>query len=144
LYKIAQTYHVSIDSILKSNPSVDPNYLRVGQRICIPVTCPANYWETIAAMQSDINMLLAESDAQKIEESNYENSKKTTRVVKITDTGLQFDAAPVVFSGNYLGQYTTGQSYPYYASSASGGQRGISVKDNFGVWHIFGYHVPLP
>lgn len=140
LYKIAQTYNVSIASILESNPSVDPRYLRVGQRICIP----SGYLETISAMQSDINMLKAESDAQKIEESNYGTTTKMTRALKVTDKEVQFDAAPVVFSGNYRGHYTTGKSYPYYADAASGGQRGITVKDNFGVWHIFGYHVPLP
>ncbi|MFZ5967168.1 MAG: LysM peptidoglycan-binding domain-containing protein [Bacillota bacterium] len=43
LYKIAQEYNVSIASILEANPSVDPNYLRVGQRICIPRACPPGY-----------------------------------------------------------------------------------------------------
>ena len=99
------------------------------------ITSP-NYKETIAAMQSDINMLKADSNVQKINDSNYGSSTRTTRVLNITDKEIQFDAAPVVFSGNYLGYYTKGQSYPYYASSASGGQRGIIVKDNFGVWHL--------
>jgi LysM repeat protein len=39
LYKIAQEYNVTIASILEANPSIDPNYLRVGQRICIPSAC---------------------------------------------------------------------------------------------------------
>jgi LysM repeat protein len=144
LYKISQLYNVSISAILTANPSVDPSYLRVGQRICIPQTCPSNYREIISAMQSDINMLKAESNAQRIEESNYGNSTKRTRVLNVTVSQIQFDAAPAVFSGDYSGHYTTGHSYPYYAEAASGGQRGITVKDNFGVWHIFGYHVPLP
>lgn len=144
LYKIAQIYNVSVASILKANPSINPNYLRVGQRICIPQACPSNYNEIITAMQSDINMLKADSNGQKIEESNYGSSTRTTRVLRITDREIQFDAAPAVFSGNYTGHYTLGRSYPYYAEAASGGQRGITVKDNFGVWHIFGYHIPLP
>lgn len=144
LYKISQLYNVSISAILAANPGIDPAYLRVGQRICIPQACPANYRETISAMQSDINMLKAESSAQQIEESNYGTSTNRTRVLNVTDRQIQFDAAPAVFSGNYLGHYTAGQSYPYYAEAASGGQRGITVKDNFGVWHIFGYHVSLP
>lgn len=144
LYKIAQIYNVSVASILKANPNVDPNYLRVGQRICIPVTCPTNYREIISAMQSDINMLKVESDIQKTQESNYGDSTQTTRVLKVTARELQFDAAPVVFSGNYMGHYTAGKSYPYYLDAAMGGQRGITVKDNFGVWHSFGYRVPLP
>jgi LysM repeat protein len=39
LYQISQTYGVTIESILEANPSIDPNYLRVGQRICIPAAC---------------------------------------------------------------------------------------------------------
>lgn len=39
LYRISQQYRVTIASILEANPSVDPNYLRVGQRICIPTAC---------------------------------------------------------------------------------------------------------
>ena len=96
-----------------------------------------NYREIIAAMQSDINMLKAESDAQKIEESNYGSSTATTRVLSISDREILFDAAPAVFSGNYTGHYTQGQSYPFYSESASGGQRGITVRDNFGVWAYF-------
>ena len=81
LYKLALTYHVSITNILKANPSVDPNYLRVGQRICIPQTIPSNNSEIIAAMRSDIDMLKAESSAQTIDEENYGNSTETTRVL---------------------------------------------------------------
>ncbi|HLT55232.1 MAG TPA: LysM domain-containing protein [Bacillota bacterium] len=39
LYQLSQKYGVTIESILEANPSVDPNYLRVGQRICIPSAC---------------------------------------------------------------------------------------------------------
>lgn len=39
LYQISRENGVTIDSILEANPSVDPNYLRVGQRICIPTGC---------------------------------------------------------------------------------------------------------
>ncbi|MBO1003015.1 LysM peptidoglycan-binding domain-containing protein [Pseudogracilibacillus auburnensis] len=39
LYRIAQDFNVTIASILEANPSVDPNYLRVAQRICIPSAC---------------------------------------------------------------------------------------------------------
>lgn len=43
LYKMAQAYHVSIASILEANPGIDPYYLRIGQRICIPLGCPSGY-----------------------------------------------------------------------------------------------------
>lgn len=110
----------------------------------IVITSPASP-ATTAAMQRDIDMLKAESDAQKINETNYANSPKaTTHVTSVTANEIRFDAAPVAFTGNYTGNYTVGRSYPYYPEAASGGQRGITVKDNFGVWHIFGYHVPLP
>lgn len=39
LYQIARRFNVTIQSILEANPSVDPNYLRVAQRICIPSGC---------------------------------------------------------------------------------------------------------
>lgn len=144
LYKIAQEHNTSISGILASNPGINPNYLRVGQRLCIPPAYPVNCQETTAAMQSDINMLKSESEGQKIMEANYGSSTRTTQAIRVTTTQIQFDAAPVTFSGNYTGHYTAGRRYPYYPEAASGGQRGITVKDNFGVWHIFGYHIPLP
>jgi LysM repeat protein len=146
LYHIAQTYGVTVASILEANPGVDPNYLRVGQRLCIPAATVPGHVDcqaVIAAMQSDIDMLKAESSAQQTEQANYGTSTQTTRALKVTGSELQFDAAPVVFAGNFVGHYTAGSSYPYYADAASGGQRGITVKDNFGVWHSFGYHVPI-
>jgi hypothetical protein len=89
-------------------------------------------------------MLKAESNVQQTEEKNYSNSAKNiTTVIKISASEIQFDAAPVVFSGNYQGQYTASKNYPYYAEAAMGGQRGITVKDNFGIWHSFGYRVPI-
>lgn len=36
LWSISQQLKVSIESILKSNPSIEPDNLRIGQRICIP------------------------------------------------------------------------------------------------------------
>ncbi|MTW87155.1 LysM peptidoglycan-binding domain-containing protein [Virgibacillus dakarensis] len=39
LYRISQTFNVTISSILEANPSIDPNSLRVAQRICIPSAC---------------------------------------------------------------------------------------------------------
>jgi hypothetical protein len=120
---------------------VDPNSLRVAQRICIPTTSKCS--EIVAAMQSDITMLKAESNIQRVSESNYGNSTKTTRVIEVTPTQLLFDVVPVVFSGNYMGHFLPAQNYPYYLDAAMGGQRGITVKDNFGVWHSFGYRVPI-
>jgi phage tail protein X len=32
---IALEYGTSVESILESNPGIDPNYLRIGQRLCI-------------------------------------------------------------------------------------------------------------
>lgn len=43
LYKIAQTYNVSISDILTVNPGINPNYIMVGQRLCIPLGCPSGY-----------------------------------------------------------------------------------------------------
>ncbi len=32
---IAREYGTSVESILEANPGIDPNYLRIGQRLCI-------------------------------------------------------------------------------------------------------------
>ena len=44
LYKLAQTYNVSVDAIIKANPGINPNMLMIGQIICIPIApkeeCP--------------------------------------------------------------------------------------------------------
>ncbi|MTI79301.1 MAG: LysM peptidoglycan-binding domain-containing protein [Firmicutes bacterium] len=44
-YSLAQRYNTTVDAIAAANPGVDPNRLRIGQRICIPEdgplpTCP--------------------------------------------------------------------------------------------------------
>ncbi len=109
-------------------------------------TLEAKYFSpnnTLTAMQNDIDMLKAESHVQQVEESNYGDSTQKTCVLSVTDNELQFDAVPIVFSGDYQGHYTPGKSYPFYADAAMGGQRGITVKDNFGIWHTFGYRVPI-
>ncbi|WP_202556073.1 LysM peptidoglycan-binding domain-containing protein [Paenibacillus silvestris] len=147
LYHLAQINHISVTLILHANPGIDPYNLRVGQQLCIPSnTSPSNntYMETIQAMQNDIDMLKAESQAQQTHESNFAASQKTTRVVKVTAQELQFDAVPVTFPGNYTGHYTMGSSYPYYLDAAMGGKRGITAKDNFGVWHTFVYQETTP
>ncbi|MCI1995522.1 MAG: LysM peptidoglycan-binding domain-containing protein [Clostridium luticellarii] len=145
LYKIAREYNVSIRSILEANPGVDPDYLRVGQRLCIPPGNgeASNCTETVTAMQEDIDMLIPESSVQQTHESNYGDSAQTTAVLMVNSDQIRFDAVPVTFHGDYAGHYTEGRNYPYYTDAASGGQRGINVKDNFGVWHSFGYRVPV-
>lgn len=139
LNRIAQIYNVSVDSILEANPGIDPYYLRIGQRICIPIASISNCPELLTAMQADINMLREESEVQRTSDSNYGDSTETTRAAIVSSSQLRFDAVPVTFSGDYRGHYTNGRDYPYYLDAAAGGQRGITVKDNFGVWHSFGY-----
>lgn len=141
LAKIARIFNVTVDSIIEANPGVDPYSLRIAQRICIPTGSKCA--EIVSAMQNDINMLKAESTSQKIAEENYGDSTQTTRVIEVTPIQILFDAVPVVFSGNYIGHFLPAQNYPYYLDAAMGGQRGITVKDNFGVWHTFGYRVPI-
>lgn len=143
LTKIARMHNVTVESILRANPSIDPNYLRVGQRICIPIKYASKPSEIIMAMQRDIDMLRAESNVQRTSDANYGNSTERTKVVEVTPTQLLFDAVSVVFKGNYTGHFTPGENYPYYLDAAMGGQRGITVKDNFGVWHSFDYRVPI-
>lgn len=82
-----------------------------------------------------------DSGDQKIFEENYGNSKDTTKVLKLTEKELQFDAITVVFSGDFSKMFTKGKGYPYYLDSASGGKRGINIKDNSGVWRTFVYTI---
>ncbi len=52
LFDLAQYYNITVDAILRANPGIDPDRLRIGQVICIPrgtearheVECPA--WTT--------------------------------------------------------------------------------------------------
>ncbi|CAB1241184.1 Gamma-D-glutamyl-L-diamino acid endopeptidase 1 [Clostridiaceae bacterium BL-3] len=145
LYNISQRLEVSLERILAANPGINPYYLRVGQRLCIPSGNggSSNCGETVTAMQEDIDMLIPESSVQQTHESNYGDSTQTTSVIMVNSGQIRFDVVPVNISGDYVGHYTEGKNYPYYADAASGGQRGINVKDNFGVWHSFGYRVPV-
>lgn len=43
LYRISQAYHTSVAAIMNSNPGLDPERLRIGSGICIPLVCPAGY-----------------------------------------------------------------------------------------------------
>lgn len=38
LYKLAQQYGVSLDSLLTANPGVDPRSLQIGQKLCVPAS----------------------------------------------------------------------------------------------------------
>ena len=103
-----------------------------------------NLEEIIAAMQNDIKILMKDSNVQKIHESNYGDSNQTTQIIKISDNEIQFDVVKKrSFTGNYRGHYTAGKSYHYYLDAAMGGQRGINVKDDFGVWHSFFYRINI-
>ena len=41
LYSLAQLYHTTVENILAVNPGIDPNNLKIGQKVCIPLTIPA-------------------------------------------------------------------------------------------------------
>ncbi|MDD4694356.1 MAG: LysM peptidoglycan-binding domain-containing protein, partial [Firmicutes bacterium] len=53
LYSLAQRYNTTVDAIIRANPGIDPNNLRIGQVICIPGTgpipCPGGTLYTIQA-----------------------------------------------------------------------------------------------
>jgi LysM repeat protein len=40
LYQLAITYNITVEAIIAVNPGIDPNNLRIGQRICIPGRVP--------------------------------------------------------------------------------------------------------
>ena len=39
-FSIASRFNISVDDLIEANPGVDPNNLRVGQVICIPLATP--------------------------------------------------------------------------------------------------------
>lgn len=137
LYAIAQAYGVSVSSILEANPGTDPKALRVGQRLCIPAIGAggaadiSGVRETLTAMQSDINMLKAESSVQQTVEANYGTSKQTTRALSVTPREIRFEAVPVTFAGSYRGHYTGGRSYPYLPGCRHGRTAGNHGQRQF-------------
>src|SRR5690554_3674795 len=85
-----------------------------------------------------------EKNSKEIIADNYGDSTELTQILNVYDSEIQFDILRERgFSGNFKGYYTAGKSYPYYLDAAMGGQRGIHVKDNFGVWHSFSYRVNI-
>ena len=64
LYLLAQRFGVSVDAIIRANPGIDPNNLRIGQTICIPrpVTptppCPNGFYYSVR--QGDTLFLIAQ------------------------------------------------------------------------------------
>ena len=36
LYKISRRYRTTVDELIRANPGIDPNNLRIGQKICVP------------------------------------------------------------------------------------------------------------
>ncbi len=40
LYSIARRYGVTVDALIAANPGINPRNLRIGEKICIPITMP--------------------------------------------------------------------------------------------------------
>lgn len=97
------------------------------------------------AMQRDIDALISRSDDQQGQEQNYKNLKKKQliKVASVNTTQIKFAGKPQVFKGDYTERFTPGKSYPYFADADIGGKRYYNVKDNFGVWVVFKYTVPI-
>jgi len=62
LYNLARRYYTTVNAILTANPGIDPNYLRVGQRITIPYGIDVVFTDidyTYDIMERDIQGLRA-------------------------------------------------------------------------------------
>jgi len=59
IFSIANKYNTTINRIISANPNIDPNNLRIGQRITLPFTSivPTNISYTYPIMQMNINSL---------------------------------------------------------------------------------------
>ena len=77
----------------------------------------------------------------------YEDRLDPNRTIKVIDAGDDFVVFPLYdklvryktdFEGNYVGNYTPGNEYPY-VSEAYGPTGRLVVKDDNGVWHTFNY-----
>lgn len=142
---LAQRFGVTPQSILDANPGLDPANLVVGRQICIPGTMPSacTCEQNLAAANRNITLLRGESGAQIFSDTNYGSSTATTVATMVTTTEIRFDAAPVTFTGDFTCQFTQGTAYAFFMDSAAGGQRGLVVRDNFGIWHTFAFRVPI-
>jgi LysM repeat protein len=142
---LAQRFGVTAQSILDLNPGLNPANLTVGQQICIPGSMPSacTCEQNLAAANRNITLLRGESGAQIFGDMNYGSSTATTVATTVTATELRFDAAPVTFAGDFTCQFTQGMAYAFFMDSAAGGQRGLVVRDNFGIWHTFAFRVPI-
>jgi len=53
LFGIAQRFNVTVQEIINANPGIDPNFLQIGQVICIPrmtpTPCPNGFLYTVVA-----------------------------------------------------------------------------------------------
>ncbi|TDX44492.1 muramidase family protein [Orenia marismortui] len=52
LYNLSRRFEITLDEILNANPDIDPNNLKTGQKICIPVEeisgkCPTGFLYTV-------------------------------------------------------------------------------------------------
>ena len=62
LYNLARKYNTTVDAIMKINPGINPNNLKVGQVICIPQaappvpSCPDGFLYTIRAGDTIYNL----------------------------------------------------------------------------------------
>lgn len=145
LYGLSRRFGVTQQSILALNPGIDANSLRVAQIICIPGQAPSacTCEQNLTAANRNIAMLKEESEAQILADMNYGNSTATTIATTVTPAEIRFDAAEVSFPGNFTCQFIQGTAYAFFMDSAAGGQRGLVVRDNFGIWHTFAYSVPV-
>ncbi len=75
---IARTYDTTVEAIINANPSINPNSLRVGQQICIPITmqiypsCPTtNYYVVMPGDTIDSIAAYFNVTSQQLLYSNY-------------------------------------------------------------------------
>ncbi len=52
LYNLAQRFELTLSTLINANPNIDPNNLKVGQQICIPIEnisglCPSGFFYTV-------------------------------------------------------------------------------------------------
>lgn len=118
--------------------------LIAGIAVACGTDAPQNSDTTVTPVGTSGVVEASADSEQQIHEANYGNSHEKTQAVAVTTDAITFDVVAVSFEGDYSGKFTEGRAYAFYEDAASGGQRGINVKDDMGIWHSFGYKVPQP
>lgn len=108
LYMLARQYKITLDSLMKANPTLDPYNLRIGMQLCIPLSeagsSAANHEEQLPEMQRTAETL--ENDCENGTLYRTQRGDTLTRILdryEITYAALMSSNPDVDFTGSMEG-----------------------------------------